>query len=88
MNWTMPRPWHWNWLGYYHFVYMSTQFSYMLLYLTQLAGHLSKGEITPARLNEAEYYSGDIGTTVRADYLPVTVHPRPVSGPAPPCSTG
>ena len=46
VNWTMTRPWRWNLLGYYHFIYMSTQFSYMLLYLTQLAGRWSKGEIT------------------------------------------
>lgn len=40
VNWTMPKPWRWNLLGYYHFVYMSTQFSYMLLYFTQLVGRL------------------------------------------------
>lgn len=45
VNWTMTRPWRWNALGYYHFVYMATQFSYMLLYLTQLAGRWTKGEI-------------------------------------------
>lgn len=43
VNWTMPRPWRWNLLGYYHFVYMATQFSYMLLYFTQLAGRRAKG---------------------------------------------
>lgn len=46
VNWTMTRPWKWNLLGYYHFVYMATQFSYMLLYLTQLGGRWAKGEIT------------------------------------------
>jgi hypothetical protein len=45
VNWTMTKPWKWNLLGYYHFVYMSTQFSYMLLYFTQLAGHWRKGEV-------------------------------------------
>ena len=45
VNWTMTKPWKWNALGYYHFVYMATQFSYMLLYLTQLAGRWPKGEI-------------------------------------------
>ncbi|MFL5734781.1 MAG: hypothetical protein ACJ78Q_16615, partial [Chloroflexia bacterium] len=44
VNWTMPKPWHWNLLGYYHFVFMSTQFSYMLLYLSQLAGRRANGE--------------------------------------------
>ena len=26
-NWTMPRPWRWNALGYYHAVYMASQFT-------------------------------------------------------------
>ena len=48
VNWTMPRPWRWNLLGYYHFIYMATQFSYMLLYLTQLAGRRARGRrLTP-----------------------------------------
>jgi hypothetical protein len=46
VNWTMTKPWRWNLLGYYHFVYMATQFSYMLLYLTQLGGRWPKGEVT------------------------------------------
>lgn len=25
-NWTMPRPWRWTMLGYYHALYMATQF--------------------------------------------------------------
>lgn len=44
VNWTMTKPWRWNLLGYYHFVYMSTQFSYMLLYFTQLAQHWTDEE--------------------------------------------
>jgi hypothetical protein len=48
VNWTMPKPWRWNLLGYYHFIYMSAQFSYMLLYLSQLAGRWAEGDpITP-----------------------------------------
>jgi hypothetical protein len=46
VNWTMTRPWRWNLLGYYHFIYMATQFSFMLLYLTQLAGRWAKGQVT------------------------------------------
>jgi hypothetical protein len=46
VNWTMPQPWHWNTLGYYHFIFMSTEFAFMLFYLTQLAGHWRKGEVT------------------------------------------
>lgn len=49
VNWTMPRPWRWNMLGYYHFVYMSSQFTYMLLYFTQLAGHWRQGNVGPAQ---------------------------------------
>ena len=45
VNWTMTRPWRWNLLGYYHFIYMSTQFSYMILYFWLLAGRFAKGEI-------------------------------------------
>jgi len=45
VNWTMTRPWRWNLLGYYHFIYMSTQFSYMFLYFMQLAGRFRKGEV-------------------------------------------
>ncbi len=44
VNWTMTKPWRWNLLGYYHFVYMSTQFSYMLLYFTQLTRHWTDEE--------------------------------------------
>jgi hypothetical protein len=47
VNWTMPQPWRWNLLGYYHFIFMSTQFAFMLLYLSQLAGHWRKGEVSP-----------------------------------------
>lgn len=46
VNWTMPRPWRWNLLGYYHFVYMSTQFSYMLTYLSHLVPRATKGELS------------------------------------------
>ncbi len=28
-NWTMPRPWHWNALGYYHALYMASQCVYL-----------------------------------------------------------
>ena len=45
VNWTMTKPWRWNLLGYYHFIYMATQFSYMLLYFLQLAGHWRKGDV-------------------------------------------
>ena len=36
-NWTMPRPWRWNALGYYHAVYMAGQFT-LLAYFCGAAG--------------------------------------------------
>jgi hypothetical protein len=36
-NWTMPRPWRWNALGYYHAVYMASQFT-LLAYFCGAAG--------------------------------------------------
>ncbi len=39
-------------------------------------------EITPARLQLYEAFTSNIGTTIRAEYLPRTVMPRPYIGPA------
>ena len=36
-NWTMPRPWRWNALGYYHAVYMAGQLT-LLAYFCGAAG--------------------------------------------------
>lgn len=36
-NWTMPRPWRWNALGYYHALYMAGQFT-LLAYFCGAAG--------------------------------------------------
>jgi hypothetical protein len=38
-------------------------------------------EITPDRLQLYEAFSGNIGTTIRAEYLPRTTIPRPYAGP-------
>jgi hypothetical protein len=38
-------------------------------------------EITPDRLQLYEAFTGNIGTTIRAEYLPRTVVPRPYTGP-------
>ena len=38
-------------------------------------------EITPARLQLYEAFTGNIGTTIRAEYLPRTMIPRPYTGP-------
>ena len=45
-NYTMPAPWQWTWLGYYHMLYMGSQFSFMGFYFIALyhawqQGHLS-----------------------------------------------
>jgi hypothetical protein len=61
VNWTMTRPWRWNLLGYYHFVYMATQFSYMLLYFTQLVGRWRKGEITDEEKRDLALIVGGLG---------------------------
>ncbi|HZY45654.1 MAG TPA: hypothetical protein VFF70_12990, partial [Anaerolineae bacterium] len=39
-------------------------------------------EITPDRLQLYEAFTSNIGTTIRAEYLPRTVIPRPYTGPA------
>ena len=61
VNWTMTRPWRWNLLGYYHFVYMATQFSYMLLYLTQLGGRWVKGEIDDDQKRDLALIGANLG---------------------------
>ena len=61
VNWTMTRPWRWNWLGYYHFVYMATQFSYMLTYFTQLAKRWSKGKISDDEKRNLAAIAGLLG---------------------------
>jgi hypothetical protein len=38
-------------------------------------------EITPQRLQLYEAFTGNIGTTIRAEYLPRTLIPRPYTGP-------
>lgn len=61
VNWTMTRPWRWNLLGYYHFVYMATQFSYMLLYLTQLGGRWANGEIEDEQKRDLALIGANLG---------------------------
>ncbi len=71
VNWTMTRPWRWNLLGYYHFIYMATQFSYMLLYLTQFVQRLPKGEITSGQKRDAALIVANLalfGLLLQLDY--------------------
>lgn len=56
-----------------------------LLLLTSLAGLqtdyliLSDADVTAEKLAQYEWFSGNIGSTVSAEYLPHTVQPRPYS---------
>ncbi|HKP52280.1 MAG TPA: hypothetical protein VJ183_06475 [Chloroflexia bacterium] len=71
VNWTMTRPWKWNLLGYYHFVYMATQFSYMLLYLTQLGGRWARGEVTGEQKRDLALIAANMaafGILLKTDY--------------------
>ena len=38
-------------------------------------------DVNPRTVQLYEWYSGNIGTTIRAEYLPATVLPRPATGP-------
>ncbi len=55
----------------------------VLLIVTSLAGlkpdfiSLSDDDVTAEKLAEYEWFTGNIGTTVSAEYLPVSVSPRP-----------
>ncbi|MFN8532386.1 MAG: hypothetical protein U0556_02425 [Dehalococcoidia bacterium] len=35
VNWSMPRPWRWNWLGWYHLAFMWTQLTFLTLVLVR-----------------------------------------------------
>jgi len=32
VNWSMPEPWKWNWIGIYHMFYMGAQFAFTWFY--------------------------------------------------------
>ena len=48
-NWTMPRPWRWNVLGYYHAAYMASQFT-LLAYVCAAAAARLRAEGASALL--------------------------------------
>ncbi|MDQ5823722.1 MAG: hypothetical protein M3441_05840 [Chloroflexota bacterium] len=58
VNWTMTRPWRWNALGYYHFIYMATQFTYMSLYVLQLSGRWRNGQVTSSQKRDLGIIAG------------------------------
>jgi hypothetical protein len=39
-NWTMPRPWRWTALGYYHALYMAGQFTVLAYACAAAAGRV------------------------------------------------
>ncbi|MCW1969422.1 MAG: hypothetical protein KIH69_015020 [Anaerolineae bacterium] len=43
---------------------------------------VNSADVTPEQLRLFEWFSGNIGTTIRAEYLPKTALPKPVTGPA------
>jgi hypothetical protein len=45
-NYTMPAPWKWTWLGYYHMLYMGSQFSFMFFYFIALYHAWQQGKVT------------------------------------------
>ncbi len=63
-------------------------FSVLLLTWSALAQlpnarlNVQSSDVTPASMQFYEWYTGNIGTTIRAEYLPQTALPRPVTGPA------
>jgi hypothetical protein len=71
VNWTMTRPWRWNWLGYYHFVYMATQFSYMALYMAELVKRWRAGEIDGSQKRDLAIIAANMalfGVLLATDY--------------------
>ncbi len=48
-NYTMPEPWKWTWLGYYHMLYMGSQFSFMGFYFIALYHAWRQGRVTPTQ---------------------------------------
>jgi hypothetical protein len=71
VNWTMTRPWRWNLLGYYHFIYMSSQFSYMMLYFWLLAGHWKEEGLGAEQKRDLAIIAGSLllfGVLLATDY--------------------
>ncbi len=54
----------------------------MLWQLPTARLHIRSEDVTTHAIQFYEWYSGNIGTTIRAEYLPRAVRPRPYVGPA------
>ena len=46
VNWTMPEPWKWNWLGIYHMIYMASQFAFSTFYWQEAFRAWRSGKMT------------------------------------------
>ena len=71
VNWTMTRPWRWNWLGYYHFVFMATQFSFMALYVAELVKRMRRGELDASQKRDLALIAASMalfGVLLATDY--------------------
>ncbi len=47
VNWSMPTPWHWNFLGVWHFFYMLAVSSLISFYVLLLVKKIKKGKAFP-----------------------------------------
>ncbi|MDP2637437.1 MAG: hypothetical protein Q8P26_00045 [Candidatus Levybacteria bacterium] len=47
VNWSMPTPWHWNFLGVWHFFYMLSVSSLLSFYVLLLIKKIKKDKVTP-----------------------------------------
>jgi hypothetical protein len=70
-NYTMPTPWKWTWLGYYHMLYMGSQFAYMFFYFITVAQVWPAGKVTPRQKRELAVICGLLllfGAILQLDY--------------------
>jgi|SwirhisoilCB2_FD_contig_61_2361164_length_794_multi_4_in_0_out_0_1 hypothetical protein len=59
-NYTMPEPWHWTWLGYYHMLYMASQFSFMIFYFQALYQAWRAGKVSARQKRDLAAIAGMI----------------------------
>ena len=76
-NYTMPKPWRWTWLGYYHMLYMGSQFTYMLFYFIALYHAWQKGQVTAAQKRDLAAIAGMIALFAGILAVRLFLRPRP-----------
>ncbi len=70
-NYTMPTPWRWTWLGYYHMLYMGSQFAFMFFYFIALAQAWRGGRVAPEQKRQFALIAGMLllfGLLLQLDY--------------------